>query len=192
VQFYFLNNIPAIFTEMKILTPLWGLLNIALLFFSQQLFADAAGLEYKVKAGYIYNFTKFITWPEDDAATFNLCILGKDPFGNLIDPIEKRVAQGRPIKVFRFDELNTGHQCHILYISTADFSIKNLPINYGAFKTLTVSENDKFAPQGGMIGFVNRDGKIRLQINLDAIKRGGLKISAKLLEVSEIIIGKQP
>ena len=118
---------------MKILTSLWGLSNIALLFFSHILFADDSGVEYKIKAGYIYNFTKFITWPEDDAATFNLCLLGEDPFDILIDPIEKRVAHGKPIKVFRLDELDMGHQCHILYIKTDDFPIKNLLINHGAF-----------------------------------------------------------
>lgn len=174
---------------MKIFTSLWGLLNIALLCFSQLLFADDSVVEYKIKAGYLYNFTKFITWPGDGASTFNLCILGKDPFGALIDPIEKKVAQGRPIKVFRMDELKMGQQCHILYVGVADFFIKSRPINQGVPKTLTVSEINEFAAQGGMIGFVNRDGKIKLQINLDAIKQGGLKISAKLLEVAEIIEG---
>lgn len=191
MRLYFLNKIPAI-KEMKIVTSIREVLKIALIFFSQLLSADDSGVEYKIKAGYIYNFTKFISWPEDNAATFNLCLLGEDPFGALIDPIEKRFAQGRPIKVFRLDELDNGHQCHILYIGTADFSIKNPLINQGVYKTLTVSENTEFAAQGGMIGFVIRDGKIKLQINLDALKQGGLKASAKLLEVAEIIIGRQP
>jgi len=174
---------------MKIVTSLWGGLNIALLFFSQLLSADDSKVEYKIKAGYIYNFTKFVSWTESAVATFNFCILGDDPFGPLIDPIEQKVAQGRPIKVFRLNELNNDHQCHILYINTDDFSIKDLPINHGAFKTLTVSENNGFAAQGGMIGFVYRDGKIKLQINLDAVKQSGLRISAKLLEVAEIVRG---
>jgi hypothetical protein len=172
---------------MKNLTSSWGLLNLVSLFFCQPAFADDLGIEYKIKAGYIYNFTKFISWPADNADTFNLCILKGDPFGAVIDPIEKRFAQNRPIKVFRLDELSIGHQCHILFISTADVSVKNLAVMHGRFKTLTVSEINEFAAQGGMIGFVNRDGKIKLQINLDALKKGGLKISAKLLEVAEII-----
>ena len=65
------------------------LIGLAVLF-SGCLVADDANLEYKIKAGYLYNFTKFITWPEVNGATFNLCILGADPFGALIDPIQKK------------------------------------------------------------------------------------------------------
>jgi len=172
---------------MKNLTSAWGLLNFISLFFCQPAFADDFGVEYKIKAGYIYNFTKFITWPADDSATFNLCILNDDPFGTVIDSIETRFAQNRPIKVFRLDELNTGHPCHILFIGSADISVNNLPFMHGRYRTLTVGEINEFAAQGGMIGFVNRDDKIKLQINLDALKKAGLKISAKLLEVAEII-----
>ena len=102
---------------MKIINLLWASFCVALLF-SQHVIADDSNVEYKIKAGYLYNFTKFITWPEDKSETFNLCILGEDPFGGLIDPIEKRTAFGRPIKIFRFDSLNKEQYCHMLYISS--------------------------------------------------------------------------
>ncbi len=171
------------------------------LLFSQVLCADDSSVEYKIKAGYLYNFTKFITWPEDKSETFNLCILGSDPFGKLIDPIEQRSAFGRPIKLFRFDSLNSlSHthikpHCHILFISSSIGSaIKNTISNNtleirDISKTLTVGESNDFAVQGGMVGFVNKEGKIKLQINLKKIKQSDLKVSAKLLEVAEIVEG---
>ncbi len=76
----------------------------AALLFSSCLAADDGNLEYKVKAGYLYNFTKFVTWPESKSPTFNLCLLGSDPFGDAIDPIEEKSAFARPIKVIRLDE----------------------------------------------------------------------------------------
>ena len=158
------------------------------------LIADDSYVEYKIKAGYLYNFTKFITWPEDKSETFNLCILGEDPFGELIDPIEKRTAFGRPIKIFRFDSLNKEQYCHMLFISS---SIKDNPAINGRSvirdidkKTLTIGESEQFSAQGGMIGFVNRQGKIKLQINLKTLQQSGLKVSAKLLEVAEIVEGE--
>jgi hypothetical protein len=172
---------------MKIVSSLWSLLNMALLFFSQPLFADAPDIEYRIKAGYLYNFTKFISWPADTARVFNLCIRGKDPFGDLINPIEKKYALGRSIRVLRLGEQEKGEQCHILYTGSSESSSNNTSIHVGKTKTLTVGENNEFATQGGMIGFVNRDGKIKLQINLEAIRQGGLTVSAKLLEVAEII-----
>lgn len=169
---------------MKIIN-LSGIFFGVVLLLSQQVIADDADVEYKVKAGYLYNFTKFITWPEDKSETFNLCIVGEDPFGDLIDPIEQRSAFGRPIKLFRFNSLNKEQYCHILFISA---SIKDNSLLKGiANKSLTVSESKDFATQGGMIGFVNRQGKIKLQINLKMLQQSDLKISAKLLEVAELV-----
>jgi hypothetical protein len=56
---------------------------------------------------------------------------------------------------------------------------------------LVVGEESAFVTQGGMIAFVKKDDKIRLQINLKPLQQSGLKISAKLLEVSEVV-GGQP
>lgn len=163
------------------------------LLFSQHVIADDSNVEYKIKAGYLYNFTKFITWPEDKSETFNLCILGEDPFGVLIDPVEQRTAFGRPIKLFRLDRFNAGQFCHILFISSSikdNLLLKDALVIRDTDKPLTVGESEGFVAQGGMIGFVNREGKIKLQINLKALQRSGLKISAKLLEVAELVEGE--
>jgi len=174
---------------MKHVCVLWTL---GCLLFLHVFSADAAdsSVEYKIKAGYLYNFTKFVTWPADNAETFNLCILGTDPFVGLIDPIEQRSVLGRPIKVFRFDNLrNMDHDphCHILFISS---SVKNTPAVVRNFdNTLVVGESGEFIDQGGMIGFINKQGKIKLQINLKTINQSGLKVSAKLLEVADVVKG---
>jgi len=52
-----------------------------------------------------------------------------------------------------------------------------------------VGESGEFIEQGGMIGFVNKEGKIKLQINLKTINQSGLKVSAKLLEVADVVKG---
>ncbi len=155
------------------------------------LLADDSVVEYKVRAGYLYNFTKFITWPVDNSKTFNLCILGDDPFAELIDPIEKLSVIERVIKVFRFDNfksMDKESHCHILYVSS---TIKEALQRQNFNNTLVVGETEQFIDQGGMIGFVNRQGKIKLQINLEMIIRSSLKISAKLLEVADVVKGAE-
>lgn len=151
---------------------------------------EDSNVEYKVKAGYLYNFTKFVTWPEDSSNTFNICILGSNPFGHLLDPIEQKTAFGHPIKLFHVTDAAPGQRCHILYIGPSTektIPITNaLTINDGNSQ-LTVGEHKSFIEQGGMINFVNRGGKIKLQINLQKLKQSGLTISSKLLEVAELI-----
>jgi YfiR/HmsC-like len=178
-----------------------ALVCIALLFSNCAAADDDSNLEYKIKAGYLYNFTKFITWPKLNGTSFNLCLLGDDPFGTVINPIEKKTAFGHAIKIFRLDEtvflasstLKT--DCHILYVSDADNlkavfeKIQTSPNKAG---TLVIGESESFVEDGGMIGFVSRNGKIKLQINLKSVKQTGLKISAKLLEIAELIKEGKP
>lgn len=151
----------------------------------QQAYADTAPVdEYKIKVGYLFNFTKFITWSETNTETFNICILGNDPFGEIIDPIEQRTAFNLPIKLFRLTALDKNLHCHILYIGTG---VNTKSVTAGAKNTLTVGEDATFISQGGMIAFVTQQDKIKLHINLKLLQQSGLKISAKLLEVSDVI-----
>ncbi len=146
-----------------------------------------ASVEYKIKAAYIYNFTKFVTWPKTESDTFNLCILGKEPFGTLLNSIESRTAFGLPIKLIRLKHFDASKQCHILFLG--DAIRKDVRESITSAGILTVSEEKQFAKHGGMIGFVVKNGKVKLQINLVRAKQAGLEISAKLLEISEIIKG---
>ena len=69
-------------------------------------------------------------------------------------------------------------------------NIKNMSAVVRNFdNTLVVGESGEFIDQGGMIGFINKQGKIKLQINLKTINQSGLKVSAKLLEVADVVKG---
>lgn len=154
---------------------------------SLQCYADTVPVdEYKIKAAYLFNFTKFITWSEQSTETFNICILGDDPFNEAIDPIEQRLAFNRPIKLFRLTAVNKETHCHIVYVSAA-VNAKSLGLTNK--NILTVGEEPAFLGQGGMVAFVKQQDKVKLQINLKCLQQSGLKISAKLLEVVEIVKG---
>jgi hypothetical protein len=53
-----------------------------------------------------------------------------------------------------------------------------------------VGDSEKFARQGGVIGFVKKDGKVRLEVNLNAARKARLEISSKLLAVADEVIGR--
>jgi len=147
--------------------------------------ADDA-VELKIKAAYLYNFTKFITWPATSAPTFNFCVIGLDPFNELLDSLESKTAQDKPIRVFRFDSVKQAKDCQILYDDKNTAALKALGPGI-----LSVSSQTLFAESGGMIGFVLEDDKIKLHINLGALRQSGLSISAKLIEVSTLVKGDE-
>lgn len=149
--------------------------------------------EYKVKAAYLYNFTKFIIWPKKNTETFNICIVGLDPFGNLLDALETKTALGKPIRLYRYDTLKQIQDCDIVYMDKVTdkeyTAIPGVLTVASQDKTLTVSSQPFFAEQGGMIGLAIEDEKVRLHINIKALKQNGLGISAKLIEVATLVEG---
>jgi len=154
--------------------------------------AEATSVEYKIKAGYLLKFASFVEWPTNafpsPATPIILGVLGKDPFGaDLESTIGDKRVEGRALRIRRLDEGDDVTGCHILFISSSER--KRLPQILDGLKnscTLTVSEFDEFTQSGGMISFVRQENTIRFEINVEAARRAGLKLSSKLLQVAKL------
>lgn len=149
--------------------------------------------EYQVKAAFLYNFARFVEWPNnaglDPNAPIIIGILGRDPFGGEIDrAIEGKSVNGHRLEIKRFSTLEGYQTCHILFVSSSERN--NLPrilATLAKHSVLTVSETDRFAHIGGIINFITIEHRIRFEINQAAAERVGLKISSKLLSLGKIV-----
>lgn len=149
--------------------------------------------EYEVKAAFLYNFGKFVEWPADDSAgaddTFDICVLGRDPFGDVLDEtVEGKSLRGRKLVVRRIGQTAEGLNCHILFISSSEE--RNLGYILSVLQgrsVLTVGEMRRFAQRGGMINFRIEENRIRFEINLGAAESAGLTVSSQLLKLARII-----
>ena len=157
-------------------------------------YANDQPLEYKVKAVYLYNFTKFVSWPDTtlpgDTKILNICVLGKNPFGPLLEPITHMKTQDRTITIENIEDVRALEKksCPILFISASEQdAVAELLLKTAQMHILTVSDIDGFARHGGIIGFVVKEDKVSLEINLSAARQAGLTISAKLLEIATVI-----
>jgi len=178
-------------------TQLFFIAGLILLLFSSvnsYSYASERNLEYKVKAAYLYNFTKFINWPDDvlpgsNEKPLNICILGRDPFGHAIDLLSNKTAQGHNVFVKYIKKVNTRFQCHVVFISKSEEArIEEILNGLSNRKVLTVSDIDKFAVKGGAISLNVFNGKVSFNINLQATKNADLRVSAKLLELAKMVI----
>jgi len=148
--------------------------------------------EYAIKSAYLYQFSSFIELPPavfpEPATPFCICVLGEDPFGPLLDALQRKTVQGRAVAVIRLKQVREGGGCHILFISPSE--APRLDKILAALETrpvLTVGDLPGFAQAGGAIEFVYQDNKIRFAINLDTARRAGLKISSKLLSLAMVV-----
>ena len=79
-------------------------------------------------------------------------------------------------------------ECHVLYVGrSVRHRLGEILAALREQPVLVVSDIRNFASEGGMIGFVFIQGRIVFEINRDALKRGELKASAKLLKLARIV-----
>jgi hypothetical protein len=148
--------------------------------------------EYQVKAAFLYNFTRFISWPAASFRSANspfiIGIIGNDPFGNYIEEIAKgEKVDGHPIMVQRYHNLKDVLNCHLLFIhSPATGKAKEIVALTGRKSILTVSDDEGFTQKGGMINFYRENNKIRFEVNIQAAKNADLELSSKFLGVAKI------
>jgi hypothetical protein len=147
--------------------------------------------EASVKAVFIYNFTRFVDWPEEAftsaSAPFIIGVTGEEPLGPaLLAAVAGEMVGNHPIKVHTLMAGTKLKECHLLYMSTKDTERATQLLGMlGQQPILTVGEAEAFCRQGGMIRFLTRNNKIRLEINPAAVRAGGLGISSKLLQVAD-------
>jgi len=155
--------------------------------------AADASLEYNVKAGYLYNFAKFVEWPDRSFATPDSPMIVGVLGGTEALPVVEQAFQGRSLngRSFQVKALsagNAGRDCHIIFVTrAAQQSPEELCAALKGAPALLVGESDRFAEKGGSIGFVREDERIHFKLNLEATAQAGLKVSAKLAGVARLV-----
>jgi hypothetical protein len=134
-----------------------------------------------------------VEWPAASAsaagAQFNVCVLGTDPFGQLLDnALKGETIRGVPMMAKRIAGPWESGSCRVLYIGSS--TAGRLKAALAALRTssvLTVSDASDFTRLGGMIQFVLQGNKVRFEINLAAAQRASLSVSSELLKVATAI-----
>jgi hypothetical protein len=148
--------------------------------------AQQASLEYRVKAAYLFNFTKFVDWPASAMqadAPLTLCVAGTSPFGQtLAETVRGEIVAGRALTTRVVREPDG---CDVLFIPDG---VAAAPLLRQARTRpiLTVGESEEFLREGGVINFVMQDGKVRFEISQDAAARAQLRISSRLLRLAVV------
>jgi hypothetical protein len=155
--------------------------------------ASAALSEHRVKAVFLFNFSKFVEWPPSAFAAadapFVIGVFGRDPFGSDLDDVARgETVNGRPLLVRRVQTAQDAAACQILFIPQSErASLDDILAALARSNTLTVSDLDGAAQRGAMIRLITDHDKVRLRINVESARAAGLTISSKLLRSAEIV-----
>jgi hypothetical protein len=157
----------------------------------------APAREYEIKAGFLFNFAKFVSWPEGaftgDTDELRLEVIGHDPFDGALDRllVGKTIDQ-HPVVIVYSSDVSSPQRGHIVFVSGSERKqLKKVISVLGGTGALTVSDIDQFAEQGGVIGLVPAGQTVKFVINRGAAARAGLKVAAVLLSLATVLDGSR-
>lgn len=155
--------------------------------------ARAAPSEYELKAAFIYQIARFVEWPSagtpvNAGAPLRLCVLGGNPFGAALEPIRGKPVNERRMEVALLDVNADTRECNMLFIAApAERHLERIAALSRGSGMLTIGDTQGFAQRGAMVNFFPENGKVRFEVNLNAARLGGLKISSRLLSLARIV-----
>jgi len=183
--------------RVRLIVHGWVLVILLLLpgFLFPAALAGSVPQEADIKAAFLINFIKFVEWPgpafDSPGDPYLVSVVGNDPVAAAIEGLDNKMVSGRRLVVRKRSDLSSLERCHILFVGRSE-NRKVVQI-LGAVKqwpVLTVADIDGFARQGGTIGFIREDERIRFEINEESASRAGLKLNAKLLYLGKIVRGQ--
>lgn len=149
--------------------------------------------EYVVKAGFLFNFAKYVEWPADafdgPKAPIRIGVAGDDPFGGTLEKtLKDKTVNGRAFSIERYKEPEDLKRCHMLFVARAD-KVRTAAFLEKAKEPgiLTVGEEKDFSRLGGVVTVLIEDGKPKLEVNPDAARDRKVVINAKLLKVAALV-----
>lgn len=167
--------------------PAWQEALLVLLMFLPGAVRADTRMEDSIKAGFIFNFAKYVEWPAKTVkdGKLRVCSLSSEPLSGNLVKLQGRVIQERVIQVYTSVAPDEWHNCHVLFISVDEPQrVARVLRAVAKAPVLTVSDSDDFTNSGGMIGLELHTQRIRFNINQGAAHKAGLIISSQLLKLA--------
>jgi hypothetical protein len=156
------------------------------------IFAHAATKEQAVKAGFVYNVTKYVVWPSrvSNEEHFNLCVYGDADLGGSLKSLQNKLVLNKPIVLRRWVKSNNLEACHMVFIATnSTDDVSDLLQKISHLPVLTISDSPNFIDNGGMVGLVRNGTRVGFEVNLKAVRAAKLNMSAQLLKLAKSVRG---
>lgn len=151
---------------------------------------QAQEVDYKYHTVFIYNFTKYVKWPESSIGNeFIIGVLGKSA---ITDELEKMAASktvnGRNIAVKTFNTMEEIGGCQMLFVPEPKSNqLSALLLKLQEQSTLIISEKSGLARQGSMINFIINNGRWNFELNQASADLHKLKVSNELTKFAHKI-----
>ena len=145
-----------------------------------------------VKAAFVFNFIKLVSWPEARLPTgggpVQVCVVkGDEMEAALRAALAGKLAGTHPIQVTAVSGDENLGTCHVLYLgSRASPRNAALMAKVSGKGVLLVDEGTHFTWPDGMIRLFQEQNRMRFELNLESLERSGLKVDPRLIRLARI------
>lgn len=150
----------------------------------------------ELEAAYIYNFTKFTSWPQTHGNRKNrleLCVYGQDDITEKLRSLNGKKAQDKSIHITHSFTEESLDRCHALYVSPSQRKRYEYILGILADRpVLTIGNDSRFLDAGGIISLIRQEDRLRFEIDLDALQKSRIIISSKLLALAIVSNQRRP
>jgi hypothetical protein len=165
---------------------------LVLLFFCTSTSSRAQDLNYKAYSVYVYNFIKYIEWPDDKkSGEFVIAVVGDSPVLKELQQLAaSKKANGQTIVVRQYKTVEEVEACKILYISNTvkSSAIKVAMERSKTLSALLITEREGQARKGAGINFITlEDDTLKFELNKKVIEGNKLKISNTLVSLAVLV-----
>ena len=141
--------------------------------------------EATVKAAYIYNFAKFILWPEEKSSTLRLCDFGHDSPDRSLDILIGKPVRSMQISVRHAVGLQDVPQCDLVFVPVEYAqALERVRQVVNGYPIVIVTESATALPTGAMVALIQSDGRIVFEVDLGVARQLGLQVSGKMLQLA--------
>ena len=138
----------------------------------------------KFKALFMYNFTKYLEWPESlRQGDFVIAVFGESA---LIDELkiiaEKKKVGFQQIVIQKISSIDQISNCHIIYIPESKTNqINEIKKKLASASTVIIADNPGAVAKGAGINYIVNSGKQLFEISKTNLEQHNIKVGADLL-----------
>jgi len=145
----------------------------------------------KIKAQFLYNFTKYIEWPATyKQGNFVIAVIGNNKLYNDLNTFftGKMLGTQKYEVIYFAKPADIMTTCHLIYLPT-DFTgnIADVVTKIKSKSTLIVTDKVGMAKKGAAINFVYVDNKQKFEMNKSNIAKYDLKVSSSLSNLAILV-----
>jgi len=141
----------------------------------------------ELQAAYMYNFAKYISWP-DEGQQFVIGVFKDADIMEILEATLKgKKVRGKPIALKKITTAGESLECSIVYLSEMNSGSLSLLTTALVGKSVLLVTEEDLIRKGAAISFVVEDDKLRFKLKKKVLDKAGFVVSEGLLKLAILL-----